>query len=118
MDLVAFGLLQADEIPCMTVAEQIAQKLHAVSDPNEDRPRDLVDIYLLDARLRPPDAELLGQCVQTFQLRATHPWPPNIELRDDWARQLREILDRLEPSLTIDEILHDVRTIVARLQSL
>lgn len=57
----------------MTAAEQIAQKLHAVSDPNEHRPRDLIDIYLLAARLRPADAEVLDHCVRTFEDRATHP---------------------------------------------
>lgn len=32
IDLSVFGLLQPDEIPCMTAAEQIAQKLHAATD--------------------------------------------------------------------------------------
>lgn len=116
--LSTFGLLQPDDIPCMTAAEQIAQKLHAVSDPSEDRPRDLIDIYLLDTRLQPADTELLGHCLRTFDQRATHEWPPNVDLRAGWERQLREMLERVEPSLTIDEIVQGVRTLVARLVAL
>jgi predicted nucleotidyltransferase component of viral defense system len=114
-NLATFGLLQPVDIPCMTAAEQIAQKLHAASDPNEDRPRDLVDIYLLDTRLRPPDTELLHHCVRTFEERATHAWPPNIDLRDGWDRQLLEMLERLELTLTLEDLLSGVRALVARL---
>jgi hypothetical protein len=115
LDLSTFGLLQAAAIPCMTAAEQIAQKLHAASDPSENRPRDLIDIYLLDTRLRPSNADLLDQCMRTFEERASHAWPPNIELRDGWARQLQEMIDRLDLALNIDAILHSVRALVSRL---
>ena len=80
IDLTAFGLLRPSPIPCMTVEEQIAQKLHAVSDPSEDRPRDLIDIHLFITRLTPDIGDILAACVRTFELRATHQWPPNIKL--------------------------------------
>jgi hypothetical protein len=115
LDLSTFGLLQAADIPCMTAAEQIAQKLHAASDPSENRPRDLIDIYLLDTRLRPSNADLLDQCIRTFEERATHAWPPNIDLRDGWVPQLQEMIDRLDLALNIDAILHSVRALVSRL---
>jgi hypothetical protein len=72
----ALGLDSADSIPCMTVSEQIAQKLHAVSGPGENRPRDLYDIYLMDRYCEQDDAALLRDALAEFTRRATHAWPP------------------------------------------
>lgn len=54
---------------------QIAQKIHAVTDPSVERPHDLVDLQLLwSAR---PDVSLLrDMSVRTFRWPNSHPWPP------------------------------------------
>jgi hypothetical protein len=60
IDLGFFGL-DAPPIPCMSIPLQMAQKLHACTDPYDgegrenDRARDLVDLWLLEALL-PPDS--------------------------------------------------------------
>lgn len=110
-----FGLMRPSHIPCMTIAEQIAQKLHAVSDPTENRPRDLVDIYLLDTRLPHADDELRGIAIRTFDERGAHPWPPNIALRDGWEHELTQIITRHGLELHAAEVLNGVRNLVARL---
>ncbi len=114
-DLSAFGLMLPDDIPCMTAAEQIAQKLHAVSDPHENRPRDLIDIHLLDSRLHPDDEELRDHCMRTFHARGTHTWPPNIALRGGWERELRHMIDAIDPSLSVNQVVGTVQMLVARL---
>jgi hypothetical protein len=115
LDLSAYGLLTPTGIPCMTIAEQVAQKLHAVTDPAEDRPRDLIDIYLCVTRLPPNDDELREHCVRIFAERATHAWPPVVEMRDGWPRQLTDIITGSHLNLTPDEVFTGVRALVERL---
>jgi len=115
IDLTAFGLLQPSPIPCMTVEEQIAQKLHAVSDPSEDRPRDLIDIHLFNTRLTPDRAELLAACVRTFELRSTHPWPPNIDIRNGWVEQIDNLIADSELALTSSEVISGAFDLLSQL---
>lgn len=115
IDFTAYGLLQPSDIPCMTVTEQIAQKLHAVTDPGENRPRDLIDIYLCDTRLSPNDDELRAECVRTFQQRGAHPWPPNVAIRDGWDAQLEKLIADSELTLAVKEVTDGVRRLIARL---
>ena len=118
LDFAAFGLLQPGDIPCMTVAEQIAQKLHAATDPDENRPRDLIDIYLLDTRLPRDDAKLLDHCITTFEQRAKQLWPPNIVVQDGWNVQLEELITRFQLPITVDQVVHGVRALIKRLLGL
>jgi len=114
-DLDRLGLESASDVPCMTSAEQIAQKLHAVSDPSEDRARDLYDIYLLDTQLEHNDAVLLSAAVAEFERRGTHSWPPNITLREEWETSLSELLANDGFSITVDEVAATVESLVLRL---
>lgn len=99
----------------MNVYEQIAQKLHAVTDPDEDRPRDLVDIFLISQQIE-LEAESLRLAAQTtFLQRAKQSWPCTIALRDGWTGVIAEILERNDLQLTVDAILDGVRALVANL---
>jgi hypothetical protein len=99
----------------MTIAEQVAQKLHAVSDPREDRPRDLIDIYLCGTRIPLDNAELREICVRTFTERGEHAWPPIIEMRAEWQGRLAALIADSELELTVDEVMEGVRSLVAEL---
>jgi nitrogen fixation protein len=99
----------------MTAAEQMAQKLHAVSDPTEDRARDLYDIYLIDSHLELNDSELLEAAVAEFERRATHAWPPKIALRDGWEATLSELLANDGLPVTVEAIVIAVESLVLRL---
>ena len=109
------GLEATTEIPCMTAAEQIAQKLHAVSDPAEDRPRDLYDIYLFDTQLELDDPALFEAAVREFERRGTHAWPPEIALRDGWEAALSELLANDGLPVTVEAIVGAVKSLVLRL---
>jgi Nucleotidyl transferase AbiEii toxin, Type IV TA system len=84
-----FSIEQPGVIPCLDVAYQIAQKIHACTEPIEggnDRVRDIVDIWLLEPLLEPADYPALRSAVaETFQRRARHTWPPPVQPSPSWA---------------------------------
>jgi Nucleotidyl transferase AbiEii toxin, Type IV TA system len=90
VDVAALGLSPVGELPLVTLAYMLAQKLHACTDhslPNRenDRARDLIDILLVRRLLA--DDELRGvrrACVEIFRLRNKHPWPPSITILPEW----------------------------------
>jgi hypothetical protein len=88
-DLSVFGLDPQADIPCLPVRYQIAQKLHACTEPTthreNDRFRDLIDLVLL-AELVEDDAwpAVRAACLEVFALRARHPWPPRVAVLPGW----------------------------------
>lgn len=78
-------------IPCVSLRYQIAQKLHACTQVFNDGPansrfRDLIDLLLLRELLVADDLlSVRAACVETFELRATHPWPPVVAVGAGWA---------------------------------
>ena len=77
-----FGGLQSVEL--VDLEYQIAQKLHAVTDPSYVRAHDLVDLQLLWNAA--PDLQVLQElCERTFDWRQQQVWPP-LPLRpmDGW----------------------------------
>jgi predicted nucleotidyltransferase component of viral defense system len=115
-DLGAFGLMRPSTIPCLGVVEQIAQKLHAVTSPREDRARDLLDVFLLDTCFAKNDQDLLAAIIRVFAERKTHPWPARIELRETWRATLQQILARSGLEVGVDEIVDGVRAMIGRLE--
>jgi len=88
--LAHLGLAGPDEVPAVAVRWQLAQKLHACTEPvvdgrTNDRFRDLIDILLL-WDLITPDARpaVTDACRQVFDGRQAHPWPPRLEPPDHW----------------------------------
>lgn len=90
VDVAALGLSPVGELPLVTLAYLLAQKLHACTDhslPNRDndRARDLIDVLLVRRLLA--HEELLGvrrACVEIFRLREMHPWPPSVTVLPEW----------------------------------
>jgi hypothetical protein len=79
----SFGELQPVEL--VDLEYQIAQKIHAVTDPAYERAHDLVDLQILWNV--EPDLPLLNRlCVGTFGWRNQQLWPP-LPLRqmEGWA---------------------------------
>ena len=68
-------------VPCLSLPQQVAQKIHAATEPQHDgrrndRHRDVVDIVLLDEQGWIDDAKVRLECERTFAERGTHEWPP------------------------------------------
>ena len=101
--LGGFGLPDPDALVGIAMRFQIAQKLHAVSDPHEppgsinDRARDVVDLLLLRDLIAttgmPTLAEVREASVAVFEARAaeaaklgqlTRSWPPILVAHPHW----------------------------------
>jgi hypothetical protein len=80
-----------ERIACVSVRYQIAQKVHACTEVyadgrENDRFRDLIDLALL--RELVVDGELRAvreACVEIFELRRKHAWPPQVTVHRSWA---------------------------------
>lgn len=80
-----------ERIACVSVRYQIAQKIHACTEVyadgrENDRFRDLIDLQRL--RELVDDGSLpavRAACVEIFELRAKHAWPPEVRIWPSWA---------------------------------
>jgi hypothetical protein len=82
--LSGFGLPDPDMLVGIALRHQIAQRIHAATDPHNppvqinDRPRDVIDLLLLrdlaEATGRPTFTEIRGAVVAVFEARAECRW--------------------------------------------
>ena len=89
-----FGIDGPEHLPCIPLIKQIAQKLHAVTEPPiptraNDRFRDLLDLVMLSA-LAPPSQQLKTVCEETFRLRQRHRWPPEVVAHPHWIEPMEQ----------------------------
>jgi Nucleotidyl transferase AbiEii toxin, Type IV TA system len=80
-----------ERVTCLSLRYQIAQKIHAVTEePADGRPNlrywDLIDLILLRALLEEDLWRVQEACVQTFESRKTHSWPPELVIPDAWEQ--------------------------------
>ncbi len=91
--------------PVYPINQHVAEKLHALTLPRDvenTRARDLVDLAWFIRHFTFRSEPLARACVTTFERRATHPWPPTIDVPpESWARPYaawRAELDLAEPT--------------------
>ena len=120
--LSGFGLPDPDTLVGIAMRFQIAQKLHAVSDPHDpptainDRPRDVVDLLLLRDLAAdtgsPTLTDIRTAGVAVFEARANearqlgHPeraWPPTVVAYRHWAEDFKRSATSAGVSMTLDE---------------
>ncbi|HEY2142125.1 MAG TPA: nucleotidyl transferase AbiEii/AbiGii toxin family protein [Solirubrobacteraceae bacterium] len=83
-DLSTIGLDGPTIVPVLAVRWQIAQKLHAVTEPplrpGGENPRywDLIDLQLLQALTGENLAPVKDACQRIFAARGRQPWPPHV----------------------------------------
>jgi hypothetical protein len=90
--LAPVGLEGPARLPCLSLRYQIAEKLHACTDPLDtervnDRAGDLMDLILIEDLVGPSGLDLPGirsACVEVFRHRDRHPWPPLVVVRSTW----------------------------------
>lgn len=122
-----FGLPDPDTLVAIATRFQIAQKLHAASDPHQppdfinDRARDIVDLLLLrdlTATTRNPTlAQIRQASTAVFGARATEstelgrpprPWPPTIEAHQHWGADFARAADSGGIGLSLDNAVAQV----------
>ena len=120
------GVRAPSEVPCLAVRYQIAQKLHACTDPMDgdrvnDRARDLADLILIEElAMHGSDLpEIRQACVEIFEGRERHPWPPAVQgfpgWEDLWARLVEE---QGFPLAGFDQAVARVQALVDRIDAL
>jgi hypothetical protein len=113
------GLEGPQDVPCVAIRWQIAQKLHACTeilegDRRNDRFRDFPDILMLWDLVE--DDERFGvqeACEEIFRLRDQHEWPPEIIVLDHWPEPYRVLAEEMQsPIVDVNEAAAAVREIV------
>lgn len=134
--LGGFGLPSSEATCCLAMQYQIAQKIHAVSDPHDppesrnDRPRDIVDVLLLkelvDATAMPTYAEIGHACQDVFAARAADArqlgrierhWPPGIEGYPHWVRAYADAQRTARFAMDMDDALIALNAWICELEA-
>lgn len=117
------GLTGPETVPCVSVRWQIAQKLHACTETfdegDNDRFRDLLDLQLLGALVADPDwAQVRSACIEVFDGRAKHTWPPAVTVPASWDAGYRTLAEQTNFSvLEVDQAAALVAALVARIDA-
>lgn len=132
--LRGFGLPDPDALVGIAMRFQIAQKLHAVSDPHEppeainDRARDVVDLLLLRdlaiATGSPTPAQLREAGVAVFEARAaeaaelgrpTRAWPPTVVAQGHWGNDFARAATSGGIGSSLDDAVVDVNAWISEI---
>lgn len=115
LTVTEFGLTGPTEVTCLSLRYQFAQKIHACTERFEDRQNervhDLIDLQLMEELIE-DDSRVKEACLEIFELRATHPWPPTLTVEPSWP----EVYVAL--AAEIDFPISDVEKATARVQAL
>lgn len=97
------GLEAPKPVRVMRADHQVAQKLHAVSEPASERARDLVDLQLLDKGEELDLAQVEATCVRLFEYRRQQAWPPTIVSGDGWATLYEAAVEDIDVLPDVDD---------------
>lgn len=118
-DLSAIGLDGPDIIPVLAVRWQIAQKLHAVTEPplrpGGENPRywDLIDLQLLQALAGENLVPVKEACQRIFAARGQQSWPPHITTYPHWSDRYTTMASSLDMPITdLDEAVEAIHALI------
>ncbi|MBI3683757.1 MAG: nucleotidyl transferase AbiEii/AbiGii toxin family protein [Acidobacteria bacterium] len=95
--LVELGIPVTSPVRCLGIADQVAQKLHACTGPSATgRARDVLDILLIDALGQINYAETTNTARRVFEERATHVFPPEFVMPQEWRPELEALAADLD----------------------
>lgn len=106
-------------ISFLPIRYQLGQKLHActenVGEPTDQRVRDLHDILLIEElAVGPGDYSAIREaCVEIFDSRNKHPWPPEITVWPDWEQMWTDLVTEEGLVMTLQEAVAAVEAFVA-----
>ena len=111
------GLPVTPHVRCISIHEQVAQKLHASTGPHrEDRARDVLDILLLDMLSQLDYQRTRAAAEHIFAKRATHAFPPRAALPAEWRQELEALAQELGYRTTkVEEIEAEFAAVLQRI---
>jgi len=106
-DLAQFGLPGPENVPVVGLPYLIAQKLHACTETFDDRDnprvRDLIDLQLVRSLLEDDDLPPVHDaCIAIFEVRGTHPWPPDLAAPATWPAAYKRLVEEEEAAVEGD----------------
>lgn len=133
-ELAGFGLPGPDVLVGLAMRYQIAQKLHASTDPHDpphsvnDRARDVVDLLLLKTLVEdegsPTRAEIRDAAVDIFTARATEAqtlgrtlraWPPQLTSHPHWVDDYTRAAESAHLHVELDDAITTLNTWIDRI---
>ena len=90
------GLPITNQVRCLGINEQVAQKLHACTGPQrQDRARDILDILVVDMLDQLDRVRARAATERIFAERNTHPFPPETNIPPEWHLELETLAAEL-----------------------
>lgn len=99
------GFPEPSPVPLMPIEHQVAQKLHAVSEPSDrnSRAHDLIDLQIMVNNNAMDIGRLNEICTKLFYFRKRHGWPTEVVKRNSWDDIYNEQSRGLAVLSTCDE---------------
>jgi hypothetical protein len=135
-DLKFLGIPSPGQLLGIAMRFQIAQKIHACTDPHSppdqknDRARDVVDLLLLrdlvNAEGTPSLSELRGACIAVFEARAEdaraaewppRDWPPTAVAYEHWGIDYAAAAGKGGITLGLDEAITELNVWIAQIDA-
>jgi hypothetical protein len=115
--LAEMGLPVTTPIRCLSLSEQVAQKLHACTGPaSAERARDTLDILLIDSLGKLDYAQTRIAVERVFTERGTHQLPNSFEIPAAWRLELESLASTLHsPVKGIDQIAQRFQSVINQL---
>jgi hypothetical protein len=114
------GIPVTSPVRCIRLDIQVAQKLHACTNPRvvegENRARDVFDVVFLDMLRQLDPKAVQSACIRVFEQRAEHAWPPSIDIPPAWRVELASLAaEQALPFATGDEVVAAFMNIYERI---
>jgi hypothetical protein len=121
LTVTEFGLTGPVEVTCLSLRYQIAQKIHACTERFDDRENervhDLIDLQLMEELIE-DRAQVREACLEIFELRATHPWPPSLTVEPGWPDVYAALAREIEfPITDVEEAAARVWELIERIDT-
>lgn len=113
----ALGLPAPRPVPLMKLHHQVAQKLHALTDPSQNRPHDLIDLQLILSQSAIDFPTSRKTCVRLFAYRKRQPWPTAVHKGADWDVGYNAAKYDLPVLPTVDEAVAWANDLIERIDS-
>lgn len=129
-DLIEANGLEGLQVPipervrCLSLRYQVAQKIHACTEvfeepPENDRFRDIMDLLLLEDLIRDTGlSRVRDACIDIFERRRKHSWPPSVTVYKSWPEPYRVLSNEngFRPS-DIHEAARKVRGLINEIEA-